>query len=251
MPHGPFFSPRRSPLRSHALLETYPIRIMLGLAASLSVLVLLVRLPLYEASAWVGWGPRWDGPRISLQEVHEAKSARTMAKGNLSGAPITSFDAVAAAGAEAQEIGASEDPGADARDDRATDPSAHSAPERLAEAVQLHTLDQQPRAVGGIGNMYLKIGYPEAARRNNIEGRLTLNFVIEEDGTTSHVRITRPLHPLCDSAAVQAVRATRFLPGRRDGEPVRTRMSLPVLFKLVNDDTPLQATRSSPRRPER
>jgi len=97
--------------------------------------------------------------------------------------------------------------------------------------------DEMPQISGGLQAYYLHIEYPEEAKRRGIEGRLVLGFIVESTGTTSDVRILESLHPLCDSAAVHALRNTAFIPGEHGGRPRRIRMRLPVRFMLIDPDS--------------
>ena len=90
-----------------------------------------------------------------------------------------------------------------------------------------------PEIPGGLGAYYILIEYPEEAISQGLEGSLSLIFTVNQDGTTSDILIERPLHALLDSAAVQALRRTRFIPGRHQGETARVRMRLPVRFQLI------------------
>jgi len=94
-----------------------------------------------------------------------------------------------------------------------------------------------PEIRGGLAAYYIHIEYPEEAKMLGIEGRLVLAFVVEPDGSTSDIRIVNSLHPLCDSAAVRALRHTSFIPGQHEGQPRRVRMRLPVRFVLVDPDS--------------
>lgn len=111
---------------------------------------------------------------------------------------------------------------------------------RIFDAAQT-----MPHIVGGIGAYYIHIEYPEEALMAGIEGRLMLSFIVEPDGRTSGIDVIRPLHPACDSAAVRALRQTRFVPGRQNGERVPVRMHLPVRFRLVDDEAPSATDGSS------
>jgi len=98
-----------------------------------------------------------------------------------------------------------------------------------------------PEIRGGLRAYYILIQYPEEAIQLGLEGRLILTFTVNRDGTTSDVKVTKPLHALLDSAAVQALRKTRFVPGQHLGQSARVRMRLPVRFELV---TPVDSTLS-------
>ncbi len=101
----------------------------------------------------------------------------------------------------------------------------------------LDFVDNMPTIQGGLAAYYIHIEYPEEARMRGIEGRLTLSFIVERNGTTSDVKVERGLHPLCDSAAVRALRHTVFIPGQHRGSAKRVRMRLPVRFVLVHADS--------------
>jgi protein TonB len=104
--------------------------------------------------------------------------------------------------------------------------------------------NQRPQIVGGRGSFYLSIEYPEEARRQGIQGRVILDFVVDVDGRTQDIRVLKSLHPLCDSSAVAALERTRFIPGQRDGEKIPVRMRLPVRFQLVNLTAEQESTRA-------
>jgi protein TonB len=94
----------------------------------------------------------------------------------------------------------------------------------------LDMAEVMPELLGGLPS--IRPEYPEMERRAQIEGRVFLQFVVNEDGTVSEVRVTRGVSPGLDAAAVAAVRRARFLPGRQNGRPVRVRFSLPINFRL-------------------
>ena len=89
-----------------------------------------------------------------------------------------------------------------------------------------------PRLEGGLGEFNRRLEYPVEARRKGIEGQVLVGFVVGETGGVRDVRVLRPVHPLLDEAAVEAVRRSRFAPGTVGGEPVPVRFALPVTFRL-------------------
>ncbi len=112
-----------------------------------------------------------------------------------------------------------------------------------AEEV-LDFAQEQPGIVGGLRALYLRIQYPRAAREQGIEGRVIVEFIVEKDGTPSHIRVLQSAHPLLDSAAVQAIRRTTFIPGKQGGVPVRVRMRLPIRFRLLDSPLKTDSTRT-------
>lgn len=93
-------------------------------------------------------------------------------------------------------------------------------------------VEQMPSLQGGLAALQNSISYPEMARRAGIEGRVHVQFVVDEQGRPSEVRVIRGIGGGCDEAAVEAVRRARFTPGLQRGRPVKVRMSLPVTFRL-------------------
>jgi len=74
--------------------------------------------------------------------------------------------------------------------------------------------------------------YPPLARAARVQGIVILEAVIGEDGGVRDVRILRPVNPLLDAAAADAVRQWRFTPTLLNGQPVPVVMSVTVAFTL-------------------
>ncbi|MDX1419964.1 MAG: TonB family protein [Rubricoccaceae bacterium] len=105
-------------------------------------------------------------------------------------------------------------------------------PERPPEPEIFEVVEQMPELIGGIAGLQSRIQYPEMARRAGIEGRVFVQFVVDEQGRPSDIRVVRGIGGGADEAAVQAVRESQFTPGLQRGRPVKVRMSLPVTFRL-------------------
>lgn len=64
-------------------------------------------------------------------------------------------------------------------------------------------------------------------------GRVVVCFVVEPDGTISHARVKRSVHPSLDAEALRVVRSMpRWIPGKRCGKCIRVRYQMPVTFRL-------------------
>jgi periplasmic protein TonB len=74
--------------------------------------------------------------------------------------------------------------------------------------------------------------YPPIALAAGVAGVVILEAVIAEDGSVRDVRVLRPIHPLLDAAAMEAVRQWRFSPTLLNGEPVPVVMTVTVAFRL-------------------
>lgn len=105
-------------------------------------------------------------------------------------------------------------------------------PEQIFTAVE-----EPPSFPGGEQAMYkfLKdnIRYPEMAAQNNIQGRVTVQFVVEKNGHIGEVKVVRGKDPDLDKEAIRVVKAMPpFIPGKMNGQAVRVWYTLPVNFKL-------------------
>ena len=98
-------------------------------------------------------------------------------------------------------------------------------------------VEQMPQYKGGTKALYQFLGenirYPEEATRANIKGRVTLQFIVEENGELSDVHVMKGIGYGCDEEAVRVVKMLPgFSPGLQNGKPVRVWYTLPVVFNL-------------------
>lgn len=99
-------------------------------------------------------------------------------------------------------------------------------------------VEKSPVFQGGDNAMWQyvnkNIRYPEECAERNIQGRVTVQFVVEKDGSVGDVKIIRGVDPQLDGEAVRLVRTfPKFEPGTMNGEPVRVWYTFPVNFRLA------------------
>ena len=107
------------------------------------------------------------------------------------------------------------------------------------EPVKYSLLEAKPRFQDGdVGqfsywvNQNLK--YPQEAVKDSLQGRVTLQFTIEKDGSVTDVRVLRGCAPILDEEAVRVVsQSPKWTPGYVKGEPVRVVFNFPVVFQLT------------------
>ncbi|MBO6097835.1 MAG: TonB family protein [Bacteroidales bacterium] len=81
--------------------------------------------------------------------------------------------------------------------------------------------------------VYQYVKYPKYAVENGIQGRVLVNFVINEKGEVQDVTVSRGVHGVLDDEAVRVVSASpKWRPGRFHGKKVKTAMTVAVDFKL-------------------
>ncbi|MBO6576321.1 MAG: energy transducer TonB [Rhodothermales bacterium] len=209
--------------------EAYLSRVLVALVTVLLTGIVLVRLPWApEAQNRVGWQVITSDEVIALENVRFEEG--------LSAAPGIVFEqpqerTVAPVMADEPVAGTEDGEEEEAEVESAGEPQQNRV-ERM-ERLVLAAAETMPEIRGGLGAYYINIRYPQKAIDEGIEGRLVLDFIVEKDGRASDILVYQSLHPLCDSAAVQALRQTLFMPGRSGGEAVAVRMRLPVLFQIV------------------
>ena len=78
-----------------------------------------------------------------------------------------------------------------------------------------------------------QLKYPKEARKEWIEGKVWVTFVLEKDGSVSTVRVVRGVHPLLDDEAVRVLGSMEaWTPGYQLGKPVRVQYNLPITFSI-------------------
>lgn len=85
---------------------------------------------------------------------------------------------------------------------------------------------------GGVRQVQKKVEYPDFARKAGIEGRVTVQFVVNEQGEVVNATVLRGVHELLNEEALRAVRNLQCTPGKQRGQPVKVQMALPVTFRL-------------------
>lgn len=103
------------------------------------------------------------------------------------------------------------------------------------------TVEAMPSYPGGESAMidYLKrnLKYPEEAKKKGVQGRVTLRFVVNDDGKIGDVTVIRGLAPDCDTEAVRVVSSMpNWVPGKQNGVAVPVYFTLPIVFRSRTDN---------------
>lgn len=77
------------------------------------------------------------------------------------------------------------------------------------------------------------IKYPTIPQENGTQGRVTVQFVVNKDGSIVDVKVIRGVDPYLDKEAVRVISTMpKWKPGKQRGVPVRCKFTVPVTFKL-------------------
>ncbi len=99
-------------------------------------------------------------------------------------------------------------------------------------------VEEMPRYPGGDAELlkYIrsKTVYPDAAREENIQGRVIIRFCVTETGGVNRATILKSVSPDLDAEALRVVAALpEFIPGRQGNRPVPVWFSVPITFTLL------------------
>ena len=97
----------------------------------------------------------------------------------------------------------------------------------------------KPIFIGGTDEMMKfiqsNLSYPYEARKQNIEGKVSVKFLIKTDGLVGDVLILKSDNSLLNDEAKRVIKSMpKWTPGNRDGKPTNTFFSIPVNFILEN-----------------
>ncbi len=110
-------------------------------------------------------------------------------------------------------------------------------PEPVDDNKVYEVVEQKPQFPGGDVALLKWISdhirYPAMAQENNIQGRVTVQFVVTKTGSIGEVKVVRSKDPDLDKEAVRVVKSLpKFTPGKMNGHAVNVWYTLPIQFKL-------------------
>ena len=111
------------------------------------------------------------------------------------------------------------------------------APKEEVTNKVFDVVEVMPSYPGGQGALlsYLSthVKYPVVAQENGVQGRVTVSFVVERDGSITDVHVVRSVDPSLDREAARVVSSMpNWQPGKQNGSAVRVKFNVPVQFKL-------------------
>ena len=110
--------------------------------------------------------------------------------------------------------------------------------EEADEADDIYqVVEEQPLFPGGMDKMaeflQANIKYPALCKKEGIQGRVIVQFVVNKDGSICDAKVVKSAHPQLDAEALRVISSMpRWIPGKQKGKNVRVRYTLPVYFRL-------------------
>jgi len=105
------------------------------------------------------------------------------------------------------------------------------------EAVVFRIVEDMPQYPGG-ATEFMKwltrnLKYPKYLEPQRVQGKVVAEFIVNTDGSITDVNIVKSLHPVCDREVLRVLRMMpRWTPGIHNDQPCRTKVCIPVVFKL-------------------
>lgn len=102
--------------------------------------------------------------------------------------------------------------------------SVVSGSDEVDALFSMADLDQKPRVVYQPGPVL------DAKLRNKAPGTVYVLFIVDQEGRVESPMVQKSTDPVFERSALAAVKQWRFEPGKRNGQPVRFRMRVPITF---------------------
>ena len=125
----------------------------------------------------------------------------------------------------------------DAKEETVAPDSVAAPTDGVAKDEVFMVAEKMPEFPGGMKELlkFLQdnLKYPENAMKNNVQGRVIVQFVVEKDGTLTEFKVARSVDPDLDAEALRVLQTMpKWKPGMQRGKIVRVKFTVPVSFKL-------------------
>ena len=109
--------------------------------------------------------------------------------------------------------------------------------EEPEEAEIFMVVEEMPEFPGGMAECLKFLGknikYPTIAQENGVQGRVIVQFVVNQDGSIVDPVVVRSVDPYLDKEALRVIKTMpKWKPGKQRGKAVRVKYTVPVTFKL-------------------
>ena len=103
--------------------------------------------------------------------------------------------------------------------------------------LNFHVVEDLPKYPGGAVELMKwltkNLRYPPVAQQQKVQGKVVAVFYVEKDGSITGVNVVRSLSPECDREALRVLKMMpNWTPGIQHDEPCRTKVQIPIVFKL-------------------
>lgn len=93
-------------------------------------------------------------------------------------------------------------------------------------------VDKMPEPIDGMAALMKNVHYPDVAKKAGIEGKVYINAVIGTSGEVVSAKVMKSDNDVLSTAALEAVKTTKFVPAVKGNEKVECEVTVPINFKL-------------------
>lgn len=98
-------------------------------------------------------------------------------------------------------------------------------------------VEEMPEYQGGINALMSEIAsginYPDEAKKNGIQGKVFVSFVIDEKGKVTNAKIERGVDPALDAESLRVINGLKtWKPGKEKGKAVKVAFTIPINYAL-------------------
>jgi protein TonB len=93
-------------------------------------------------------------------------------------------------------------------------------------------VEEMPEMIGGLEALNKAVNYPAIAIKAGVQGRVTVQYIVDENGNVTDAVVLRGIGAGCDEEALRVIRLMKFVPGRQRGQAVKVKMASVVNFRL-------------------
>ena len=109
--------------------------------------------------------------------------------------------------------------------------------EEVEEQQIFQVVEEMPEFPGGMGECMKFLGknikYPQISQENGVQGRVIVQFVVNQDGSIVDPVVVRGVDPYLDKEALRVIAMMpKWKPGKQRGKAVRVKFTVPVMFRL-------------------
>jgi len=110
------------------------------------------------------------------------------------------------------------------------------APVEVVTTDPIIYAEVMPEPINGYAGFYQllreTVKYPRKAQQLDIQGKVFVEFVVDEEGNLGNLKVVKGIGSGCDEEAMRILKLTKWKPGKQRGVPVKVRMVQPIYFKL-------------------
>jgi protein TonB len=107
----------------------------------------------------------------------------------------------------------------------------------MGEDEYFMVVEELPELIGGYEGLMKRLVYPQVALRAGIQGRVQLLAYVNERGGVDKVEVISGLAGGCTEAAIDAVKQSKFLPGKQRGRPVKVKVAMSIRFHITGSSS--------------